>query len=327
MKVQELRQLMSKADREHLEKAFAESYKQLRKAQKEEIDSILIDILEGKTGEKKKKEEKLSFEELEQQINIFIENAYAQNYLAPNRVIPKNQRPKWRFLVKNFIKELEKITVEDDDHPKAVKLLTDLYRMICYACDYYLFSTEDPFRSIGWEQPDLFGLLVKKTFAAGYTREDISRLLLCACTGGLSRESLHIVQEMVLLQELKTSDVKYMAVEEAKKLVDERTGMLAGLKKYDSKRFSLEGAVDELCGMVLLITIALGEEEQGIDYYFKRSREEDKEIILYRALDRVDWMEKDDLWLKVYEYGVRKKIEPRKRLKEEYEKRKSQMIL
>lgn len=326
MKVQELRQLMSKADREHLEKAFVESYKQIRKAQKEEIDPILIDILEGKTIEKKKKEEKLSFEELEQQINAFIENAYAQNYFAPNKVIPKNQRPKWRFLVKNFIKELEKITVESYDYLKAVKLLTDLYRLICHACDYYLFSTEDPFRSIGWEQPDLFGLLVKKTFAAGYTREDISHLLLCACTGGLSRESLYIVQEMILLGELETNDVKYMAVEEAKKLVDERTGKLAGLKKYDSKRFSLEEAVNELCGMVLLITIALGEAEQGIDYYFKRSREEDKEILLYCALERVDCMERDDLWLKVYEYGVRKKIKPRKELKEEYEKRKSQMI-
>lgn len=82
--------------------------------------------------------------------------------------------------------------------------------MICDACNYYLFFTEDPFRSIGWGQQDFFGLLVRKTFAAGYSREDVSRLLLLATTGGLSRESLHIEQELVLLGELKTSDVKYI---------------------------------------------------------------------------------------------------------------------
>ncbi len=109
MKVQELRNLLSASEREHVEKAFVESYKQLRKMQKEEIDPILIDILKGKAAEKKKTAANLSFEDLEQQITVFLENAYAQNYLAPNRIIPKNQRPKWRFLVKNFIKELEKI--------------------------------------------------------------------------------------------------------------------------------------------------------------------------------------------------------------------------
>lgn len=54
MKVQELKNLLKASDREHLEKAFVETYKQLRKAQKEESDPVLIDILEGKSVEKKK---------------------------------------------------------------------------------------------------------------------------------------------------------------------------------------------------------------------------------------------------------------------------------
>lgn len=47
-------------------------------------------------------------------------------------------------------------------------------------------------------------------------------LLLYAVTGGLSRESLHTFQEQALLNGLRTSDVKYTAIEEAKKLADER---------------------------------------------------------------------------------------------------------
>lgn len=45
--------------------------------------------------------------------------------------------------------------------------------------------------------------------------------------GGLSRESLHIFQEMALLAQLNASDVKYLAIEEAKKLVENRAGKLS----------------------------------------------------------------------------------------------------
>lgn len=42
MKVQELRNLLKDAERENLEKAFVECYKQLRKGQKEEGDYALL---------------------------------------------------------------------------------------------------------------------------------------------------------------------------------------------------------------------------------------------------------------------------------------------
>lgn len=45
MKVQELRQLLSTADRARLEKAFVESYKKFSKQQKEEVALIIGDIL------------------------------------------------------------------------------------------------------------------------------------------------------------------------------------------------------------------------------------------------------------------------------------------
>lgn len=64
-------------------------------------------------------------------------------------------------------KELEKIPLESESYSKAVKVLTELYCLICEACNYYIFSTEDAVRSMGWEQPDLFEFVVKKTFAVG----------------------------------------------------------------------------------------------------------------------------------------------------------------
>lgn len=320
MKIQELRQLMSAADRERLEKALAECYKQTRKAQREELDPILTGILEGREVEKKAVGA-ASFAELEQQIKEFLGNAYAQNYLAPNRVVPKGQRPKWRFMVKNYIKELEKVLPESEDYAKALKLLTDLYCLICDACNYYLFSTDDPFRSIGWEQSDLFALVVQKTFATGYAREDIARLVLNATTGGLSRESLYIQQETVLLKALKTSDVKYMAIEEAQKLVQEREKKLAGMRKYEDGRYALTFAIEELCSMVLILTIALAEPETGVKYFFEHSKDMDREITLYRALELVEWVGTDKLWIEVYQYGLAQKIVPRSNLQEQYKKK------
>lgn len=226
-------------------------------------------------------------------------------------------------MVKNFIKELIKVSPGDDNYEKAVKLLTDLYALICEACNVYLFSTDDPFRSIGWKQPDFFQLLVTRTFANGYSRESISRMMLLATTGGLSRESLYILQETVLLGGLKTSDVKYMAIEEGKKLVEEREEKLkerAG-NKYDSRQYYIREAVNELCSMIFIITMTLAEAEDGMAYFFKHCTEPDKEITLYRALDLADWMDEDDLWIKVYEYGIKKKIRPRDSSQEEYRKR------
>ncbi len=319
MKVQELRDLLKAADRDLLEKAFVESYKHLTKKQKEEADQAIADALSGKSVKSTVKKESVNFDELELQITEFLENAYAQNYFAPNRIIPKSQRPKWRFMVKNYIKELEKISVDDANYTRSAKLLTDLYHMLCEACNYYLFSTDDAFRSVGWQQPDLFQMVVKKTFGDGYSREKVSALLLYSVSGGLSRESLHIEQESVLLAELKTSDVKYMAIEEARKLIDERKQKLKGLKKYDSKRYSLEEEINNLCDVILMTAIELAEPSSGIEYYFQNYERSDKEITLYCALKIADWVEDEELWIKIYEYGIGKRIKPREWLVGKYE--------
>lgn len=139
MKVQELRNLVTPAECGNLEKAFVECYKQLRKPQKEEIDAVLCALLEGKEAKAKKADAPVNFEELSQQIYDFMFNAYAGNYFAPNRLIPKSQRPKWRFMVKDFIKELTKIPADSENYEKSVKLLTDLYKLICAACNISVF--------------------------------------------------------------------------------------------------------------------------------------------------------------------------------------------
>ncbi len=318
MKIQDLRELLKKADREHLEKAFAECYKQFSRSKKEEIDVLIGDVLSGEDSKKAGGRKPVDFEELKRQISLFVENANAQNYLVPNRSIPKNQRSKWRFLVMNFIKELEKIQPESEFYEQSVQCLWDLYGVLCKGCNVYLFSSDDPFASVRWEQPKLFHLLVKKTFQNGYDREKLKKAILLSSTGGLSRTSLYVMNQLALLSELKTSDVKYMAIEETKKLIED--GRSEPIKKndYSASAYYRREKNDNLCELVLLISISLAETDTGIRYFFSKCLETDKEIALYRALDCASWMEDDQAWIDIYHYGLAKKIKPRDSLQEQY---------
>lgn len=73
----------------------------------------------------------------------------------------------------------------------------------------------------------------------------------------------------------------------------------------------------------MLLSVLLAEPEKGIEYYFRNTRHRDKEISLYCALELMNWTEENELWLKIYEYGVRNKINPRDELKAEYKERKA----
>ena len=65
MKIQELRDLLNGVSRDKLEKAFAESYKQFTKRQKEEVDLLIRDIFEGKETSKVVKQEVVNFDTLD----------------------------------------------------------------------------------------------------------------------------------------------------------------------------------------------------------------------------------------------------------------------
>lgn len=323
MKVQELRQLLSGADRALMEKAFVECYKQFSKSKKEEdIDPLIQEILSGAEISREKKTSISDFNAFYAEVIEFLDNAYAQNYYAPNRFVPKSKRPKWRFIVKNYIKMLEPIQPSYEYYSEAVNLLMDIYNMLCYACSYYLFSTDDPFRSIGWAQPELYFLVVRKAFGAGYSREMISRMIQMAATGGISREALHMMQMRILVKELKTADVKNIAIEEGKKLIAGALSKQFQKKGNTYSDYYFNEGINNICGVILMLYIELSEPEEGIAYYFDHCRERDQEIVLYCALDLAKWMDaQNQLWLDIYKYALKRKIKPRESLVKEYQKR------
>lgn len=91
------------------------------------------------------------------------------------------------------------------------------------------------------------------------------------------------------------------------------------MKKYSNREYDLKDCINNLCSMVLMLSIKLAETETGVKYYFNNAQEYDREIILYWALDLVEWSGNDDLWKQVYRYGLTKKIKLRDSLVKKYE--------
>ncbi len=324
MKVSELRELAKKAEKEKLEKALAECYKMIPKAKKEEADDIIVAVFHGEDVKKAKEEKAINFPALKAEVERFLENAYAQNYVAPNRIISKKERPKWRFLVMGYIKEFLKMHPADEHYEEMLTLFGKVYKLLCTACNYYVFSTEDPFRSINWEQSALFEALLEKLFYNGYPREKIAEAIKIAVYDGVSRENLKIFQAVVLNEKLPTMDVKEIALEEVKKQVEETEKKLYVWPKYSENEYEKTEKINCLCDLYLIVSIDLAEEKEGLDYYFKHTKETDAEIILYKALSIVSMMKEDDdnqLWIDTYRYGLTRKIKPRRSLVETYQKK------
>lgn len=324
MKIAEFRDKMKNAERANLEVIASELYKQIPKRLKdEEIDSLIEEILiNGKPGAKKSKDT-VSFDELKSNIDYFLDCAMAGYYFTPNRIIPKSKRSKWRFEVMNYVKQLDKITADDPNSEEAARLYRDIYNVLSYGCGFYLFSTENPFGSIGIHQYDFYERLVAKYFANGYSKEKIKDMLTAATAVYVDPSTLYIELQISFIGGLKTVDMKELAVKIAKERVGELKSKLKTMKKHDNT-YWLEKEISELCGVVLGLSIALFEGDAGAEYYMENVVTRDKEVALYKTLDIISvYSRSDDLWIETYEKYIKKGIKPRERLLEIYKAYKS----
>lgn len=200
MKIQEFRDKMKQCKREDMEKIAAELYKMLPKYKKEaDADPMIEEIMSGGAASTsgKKKESVIDFDTLKNQIEAFLQYVDNGYYYEPNRVVPKAKRSKWRFEVKNFIKIINEIPVDSENGAESAQMLRGIYKRLAYGCGYYIFSSEDPFQSVGIRQPEFYDMLVRRTFATGITDENLKHMLEDATTVFIDRNSLHIEMEAI----------------------------------------------------------------------------------------------------------------------------------
>ncbi|MCL2813681.1 MAG: hypothetical protein FWD23_03685 [Oscillospiraceae bacterium] len=324
MKVNELRAALGKYDADTLREIAVELYKMIPKSQKENngIDDLLLDFNKEKIKQDKK-ETPVNFEALKAEIEQFLVYAELQYYFAPNKHVRKEKRSKWRFEVKRFIKDL--IRVGGENSEEAGNLLANIYSMLSYGCNYYIFSTEDPFSAVGYEQKDLLLLVLNKIFYSGYTPGAIKAAVFLTLDSNLNWNTYQINLLSALVGVFKTTDTRETALSQCAAYRDGYSSYQASKKffKYPGTKndYRCTEHRNYAVELYLMLKFSLHEYDGGINYYWKNFEDTDKEVKLYRLL----WYflggegeQMNALWIREYEKAVAGGIKPRDSLRDEY---------
>lgn len=350
MKINEFRSLLANASSEDLIKVASEIYKALPKSLKGDsdygIDAKIKMIIEHQDASKvAPKVERIDYESLHDEINTFTENAYDYNYIKQNRVVPKAQRSKWRFLVMRFIKDLQKIPSDDENYKDSILDLIELYKTLSYGCSFYIFKTDDPFASIGKAQFEYYEIICSRIFVNGFNKELLSEAIDAASMVSLDRVTLHIILIKILMEYIKERDDILYTIKTACEMIDKIKDELGDEPRhsfiiseehilYDQKKMGIES----IAALVMGLYMKLAEYDTGCEYYWKTcenlginvnidrdTKEKDKEILFYCLLDRLSSMSDNDLlWVRIYE-KYRDQVDPRVTLVKKYEELKKSL--
>lgn len=325
MLVSELREMLKKYKQEDLRLIIAEMYKSMPKRLREDkdTDELIKDVHGYLSAQKRGKTvgKQVSLEEIKPKIDLFLDYAYKQYYFAPNSYVHKKERPKWRFIVKQFIKDLQTIPIETPEGKTATELLGQLYGMLSYACGYYIFNTENPFSSVGIRQTELLDIVIKRMLGNGVERESVKSAILLVINSYVDPGTLTSSLIAILVSNLGSTDFKEMAIEQSLLLKEELASPIPKLKKNsisNRSEYEREEKNNMLVEIIFELNIELCEYDKAIKYFNRNYKAWNKEVTLYVLLMHLSIYELKDYWVKVYEDAVTSGIEPRERLKETY---------
>ena len=335
MKIQEFRDKIKKATREQIETIASELYRMLPKNKKEvmeeNFDSKLELILSSNPNEKIKikpeKPKAKPFSDLKNEILNFFFLVDRHLYFAPNKFVSKTERSKWRFKVKGFIKELDKVTISSDDYKESAQLYKEIYRRLCLACAEYILSTQVPFNAVGIPQVEFLHNVLKKYFINGYSKETLTSMIDLVTNTYVDQETIGDEMVYVLVENLPTRDVREQAIEIAKDRLVHTYIKIP--EEFCNRTFRFEDRRERLLDLILALKMKNHEGKEGVDFYLKNSDfYTDK---YYTTLWRISnfhrmFNEKPILWVETYEdFGKKHKLEPDKRLIEKYEENKKKL--
>lgn len=334
MKIDVLRKLLKSADREMLLKIVGELYKHIPKAQKEGeggMDLIIRSIVLGEEPRKTAPSEPVpDYDDLENEISTFIANAEEGYYIAPNRVVPKAERPKWRFKVMGFVKSLSRFPREDRNYLPSIHWLKELFLLLCQGCGTYIFRSDDPFRSIGIEQEKFFQLICDRYFVRGcpYDHEQLKELIGCAVSTDVGMDCCHEDLVLVLINHFQKDDPH---ASEMAKLAQEK---FSSIRRNKSIKDRWELARNLRCLSLLILGLEMLQHPalEAFEnlWQFRTSQVPVKDansatILFSDMLNHLGWLHvPDDVCVKLYEtFCEEKKIKPDLSSVDFYQKKKA----
>ena len=188
----------------------------------------------------------------------FIKNALDQNYFAPNQIIHKRERPKWRFVVKRLYKSLIDLSQDPEDLQETSRLLTELYKVMCEACRVYLFNTQDPFASVGTEQAEFYMNVMALMAQTGSPEKWIKESLLLTLEPTVTLDhSLMVVH----IEMLKSAPLKEIAIGLCEQM---RKQKITPAMYRQNQKYYLKERNNALTELILKLNMVLGEKETAI---------------------------------------------------------------
>jgi hypothetical protein len=318
MKVAELRAKLAKMKKEEITKLAVEFYKLVPKAKKEDygLDNLINNPNEKKQTANAKSQ--LGLADMEAEIKQFLEHARAQYYLAPNRIVPKKERSKWRFKVKRWYKELTNRKREDFNLAKQSELLLELYELISEACGYEYFSAYDPFQSIGITQSEFFRATISLMQEAEGKNETLKKGINLIMDNYLSRESLYSFMMREFIATLSVPALREKGIEIVKSLIIQNGFTPPKDKKNrwfsSNSEFLKEEKHNNLTEFGFRLYVSLHETEEGIKFYQANHYSLREEVKLYILVSLLFEERKKKEIKTVIEQGIKNGIEPRDKL-------------
>ncbi|MGB1206508.1 MAG: hypothetical protein ACPG5B_12725 [Chitinophagales bacterium] len=294
MKVAELRKKLAPLKKEELIKLAVEFYKLVPKAKKE--DYQLDEMVNNPSQPKPKKKcvsMALSLSEVENLVKKFEEDAKEQNYLYPNRSVPKKERSTWRFKVKKWYKELVNVKRKDADLPLQAVLLEILYELLSEGGYHNYFTSQMPFKSIGISQADFYKSVLFVWQEAEGKQTAIEKGIPLLLNHSLDEDTYFNDLSTEFISCLPIPDLKELAIAaikaEIKTLnyipISKESVAVNGFGYYFDTRTVEEKNEEKrhvsLMTLAFQLYVALYEPEEAIAFYKKYYYEEKVELKLY----------------------------------------------
>jgi hypothetical protein len=288
MKVDELRVKLYQLKQDEVIRLAVEFYKLVPKAKKEEYNlDGLVNAPEVKTAKPAVIDLLVSFEDMATEVETFIEHAKNQNYLFPNKVIAKKDRPNWRFKVKGWYKDVTNPKTFGFDMGRKAEIGVNLYDLLCEACHYQYFSSDDPFNSVGVEQTVFFRSVLQLIDQTEGKLSVLNRGLEMAIHNATGPNTMpsSLMQEFVTF--LEDESLRYDALEKVEKKIaaNQATAPTPNPKKPYSEDFSVtyrrNAITNHLAEMGFRLYASLLQYEKAIVFYNKYAIQNDSEIKLY----------------------------------------------
>jgi hypothetical protein len=298
MKAEELRQRLETMSADNLRLLATQLYRMLPKkvAEQKGADRLISDppgFLQ--TAKAKKAPDLPDIDMLGFETEEFLENASQDRYFAPNRIIAKSERSRWRFVARRLVNDWRLVAEKPENAAQAAKALESLYKILCRGCEVYLFPSADTFRAIGMAQSDFLAhlLLVKvRLHSPEAWATDALSLLRLGAHGDTTTSQL----QDVFVATMKTAEHKETALQIISRQFSASAAAAGGNRQISWQQ---EHHRTNLLRLGFLITWALGEKDRAIQWLRTNARpmENAGSLLLRLVLETKD----RQTWLREYE--------------------------